>query len=300
MARPTAVPVVSDTPACDGTPEVNLPTRRNPKTALFTAFIFVAGAVLPLVAIPAHAEDPTGTTGQETPGGTCAGEHSAIRVGEELKFEIRWGVVRAGTATMEITDLTDFEGHPCYHVNASAESNSVFDKIYPVRDTFESLMDVKDLRSWAFKKHLREGKFRRDQVVRKDHAAGKAYYHDGEVSELVPGSYDVLSAFYFVRTLSLNPDEEFYLDSHSDHKNYPIKVNVLGREQIEVPAGKFPCVIVEPTLREGAFFKNEGSLRIWLTDDEQRMPVQMKSRIPVGAITVVLYEYTRPGQATMD
>jgi hypothetical protein len=130
--------------------------------------------------------------------------------------------------------------------------------------------------------------------VRKDHDAGKAYYHDGEVADLVPGSYDVISAFYFVRTLALDPDGVFYLDSHSDRKNYPIKVNVLGRENIEVPAGKFSCVIVEPTLREGAFFKNEGSLRIWLTDDDRRMPVQMKSQIPVGAIAVVLSEYTRP------
>jgi hypothetical protein len=215
-------------------------------------------------------------------GALVSGQHPSIQVGEDLQFEVKWGVVPAGTATMRIVSAESFEDTPCLRVIATASSNQVFDKIYPVRDHFESFMDVTDLRSRAFKKHLREGTFRRDQIVRKDHEAGKAYYHDGEASEMVPGSHDVLSAFYAVRTLPLEQGREFYLNSHTDRKNYPIKVTVLGRERVEVPAGIFDCVVVEPTLRSGDFIKNEGSLKIWLTDDERRIPVQMKSKIPVG------------------
>jgi hypothetical protein len=156
-------------------------------------------------------------------------------------------------------------------------------------------MDTETLYSCYFEKHLREGKYRRDQVIRMDQNAGRAYYHDGDVVEMAPGSFDVLSAFYFVRTIPLKIGSEFYLDSHSDKKNYPLKVKVVKRDTVETPAGEFACVVVQPTLRDGAFFKSEGSLQIWLTDDDRRIPVQMKSKIPVGAISVVLENYQRDG-----
>ncbi|MEZ4649162.1 MAG: DUF3108 domain-containing protein [Candidatus Eisenbacteria bacterium] len=144
-------------------------------------------------------------------------------------------------------------------------------------------------------KHLREGKFRRDQVVRSDHAAGKAYYHDGKSYDLTPGAYDVLSAFYYVRTLPLVDGDGISWTAIPTRRTTPIRVTVHRRERVSVPAGTFDCVVVEPTLRSGDFFKNEGSLTIWLTDDERRMPVQMKSKIPVGSISVELEDFERPG-----
>lgn len=71
-------------------------------------------------------------------------------------------------------------------------------------------------------------------------------------------------------------------------------MTVRGREKVETPAGTFDCLVVEPTLRSGAFFKNEGKLTIWLTDDDRRMPVLMRSKLPIGAISVELTEYQRP------
>ena len=258
------------------------------------------GSLLFLALLPpssrAQAEVPSADESGAAPAAApaAAGEHPSILIGETLSYGIRWGVVPAGTATMAITEARVVAENPCLHVVATAVSNTVFDKIYAVRDQFESFMDASDLRSWAFKKHLREGKFRRDQVVRKDHEAGKAYYHDGEVFDMTPGSYDVLSAFYFVRTLPLRDGDEYLLESHTDRKNYPIQVTVHRRERVTVPAGTFDCVVVEPTLRSGDFFKNEGSLIIWLTDDERRIPVQMRSKIPVGSIDVELESFERP------
>lgn len=267
--------------------------RRGPRSRA-ASIAFLGAALLPALGGIAWAQDPSISDPAPSDGAEVSGHHSAIVVGEDLEFEIKWGVVSAGTATMKVTALETYEGHPCYRVIATASSNQVFDKVYPVRDHFESFMDENDLRSHAFKKHLREGTFRRDQIVRKDHEAGKAYYHDGEVAEMVPGSHDVLSAFYAVRTLPLEKGREFFLNSHTDRKNYPIKVTILGKERVKVPAGTFDCVVVEPTLRSGDFIKNEGSLKIWLTDDARRMPVQMKSKIPVGSVVVSLQRFVRP------
>jgi hypothetical protein len=222
------------------------------------------------------------------------GRHPAIAVGEKLTFTIRYGMIKAGIAVMEVVDRKKVGGRPAYHVTSTATSNSMFDGIYRVRDQVVSLMDEQGLFSLYFEKHLREGRYRADQQVRFDHARGVATYQDGREATITPGTFDVLAAFYRVRTMPLEPGQRFYLESHDNRKNYPLRVTVLKRERIETPAGTFDCLAVEPTLRSGAFFKNEGKLTIWLTDDARRMPVLMRSKLPIGAISVELIEYHRP------
>lgn len=222
------------------------------------------------------------------------GRHSAIAVGERLVFTVRYGVIRAGTAVMENLGRKKVAGRPAYHIVSTASSNSVFDGIYRVRDRVVSLMDEDRLYSLYFEKHLREGRYRADQQVRFDLDRAVALYQDGYEAAVTPGAFDVLAAFYRVRTMPLEPGQQFFLDSHDNRKNYPLRVTVLRRERVETPAGTFDCLVVEPTLRSGAFFKNEGKLTIWLTDDDRRIPVLMRSKLPIGAISVELTEYQRP------
>jgi hypothetical protein len=222
------------------------------------------------------------------------GRHSAITVGERLVFSIRYGMIKAGTAVMEVVDRKKVDGRPAYHIVSTANSNSVFDGIYRVRDRVISLMDEDRLFSLYFEKHLREGRYRVDQQVRFDHVRAVATYQDGREASISPGAFDVLAAFYRVRTMPLQPGQRFFLESHDNRRNFPLRVTVLRRERVETPAGTFDCLVVEPTLRSGAFFKNEGKLTIWLTDDDRRMPVLMRSKLPIGAISVELTEYRRP------
>ncbi len=226
--------------------------------------------------------------------GDLPGQSPSIRVGEKLTFSIRYGVIRAGEATMQIAAIEDAYGHPSYHVVTTAKSNSFFDTVYKVRDRVESWMDKDYLFSRRFRKQLREGSYRATQDIEMDQTLRMARYQDGRVFEFLAGAHDVLSAFYYVRTLELEPGKEHWLEMHADRKNYPLKVNVHGRERVDTPAGKFDTIVVEPMLRTPGLFKQEGSLTIWLTDDERRMPVLMKSKISVGSISVVLTDYERP------
>jgi hypothetical protein len=242
-----------------------------------------------LAADPAGLRDSLAVAADSLPG-----RHSAIAVGERLVFTVRYGMIKAGTAVMEVVDRKKVDGRPAYHVVSTASSNSVFDGIYRVRDRVVSLMDENHLYSLYFEKHLREGRYRADQQVRFDHVRAVAIYHDGREAAITPGALDVLAAFYRVRTMPLQPGQRFFLESHDNRKNYPLRVMVLRRERVETPAGTFDCLVVEPTLRSGAFFKNEGKLTLWLTDDDRRMPVLMRSKLPIGAISVELVEYRRP------
>jgi len=112
----------------------------------------------------------------------------------------------------------------------------------------------------------------------------------------VPGPVqDALSSFYMTRFQALPVGGEISFEYHASRKTAPMEVRVLGREKVKTPAGRFQCVVVEPKLKAGGIFKNKGRLVIWLTDDERRMPVLMKSKVMIGSVKVVLQEITPGG-----
>lgn len=212
-------------------------------------------------------------------------------VGEKLVFAIQYGLIYAGDATMEIRNIALLDSVKTYHVVSLARTNRAFDLIYKVRDHHESFIDYNNLYSIRFEKHLREGGFRRDETVTFDQKNHLAVYEDKKVG-IPPMTQDFLSALYYVRTVDLNTGEAVYLANHSGGKNYPIYVKVLRHETVEVPAGEFECIVIEPVLKTSSIFKHEGKLTIWLTDDNVKMPVLLRSKVVVGSFEARLKEYT--------
>jgi hypothetical protein len=214
-------------------------------------------------------------------------EHALV-VGERLVFSVRYGPIRAGEATLELAEIVDLPQGRAYRLLSKAKSNSFFTSFYKVDDHVESLMDVDFLFSRKHEKHLREGKYRQDRVVVLDQDNHLAVYSDGRVFEMPPRAHDILTAFYFVRAMDFEVGDVLRFDSHQDRKNYPIEVIVHREESVEVPAGKFDCLVIEPKVSDSALFKRKGDLWIWVTNDERKIPVLMKSKIPVGSIDAVL------------
>ncbi len=213
-----------------------------------------------------------------------------FQVGEKLIFSVRYGPVRAGEATMSIRGIEVVGQDSCFHIVSTAASNDFFSTFFHVRDRYETYMDTRWLLSRRYEKHLREGDYHNSAIVEMDQRRQLAIYNNGKVFEMMPGSHDVLSAFYVARTRHLEVGSSFDLESHVDRKNYPISVKVHRRERVSVPAGEFDCLVVEPVMRSPGLFKQKGRLLIWLTDDRRRVPVQVKSELPIGAISIVLVD----------
>ncbi len=222
---------------------------------------------------------------QPVPGRVPFGE------GEYLLFAIQYGLIYAGDATLEVRSDAELNGRPAYHLVSTARTNRTFDVVYKVRDRHESFMDKEFLYSLRFEKHIREGKFRRDKEIDFDQVNHLAIYPDRQVG-IPPNTQDFISALYFVRTIPLEPGQAVWMANHSDGKNYPIFVKALRRERIKVQAGEFDCLVIEPVLETSAIFESTGKLTIWLTDDNVRMPVLMRSKVVVGSFEAVLKEYT--------
>ncbi len=219
--------------------------------------------------------------------------------GEKMLFSIGYGPVTAGEASIEVVGLTTYQGYTCYVLESKANSNRFFSSFYKVRDKITSYLDVEKLYSRYFHKRLREGDYKKTVEISLDHEGEVAKYADGQQYDIMSGIQDVLSAFYFVRNLDLGSGDTYSLLAHSSRKTYDLRVLVHGRETVTVAAGTFECFVVEPVLQGEGLFKHEGKITIYVTDDEYRVPVLIKTRVPVGSIDVELKEY-HPGRPLGD
>lgn len=215
-------------------------------------------------------------------------------IGEQATFEIGYGPIKAGEATIALEDTLDYFGQQVLHVRTRARSNRFFDPFFKVRDQADSYIDADSLFSRYFAKHLREGGYERDIEIHFDQVEGIAYFPDGRSSEVPLGVHDILSAFYRVRTLPLPDGARFRLPTHGDKTLYDLEVEVVRREVRDTVLGRVRCVVVQPRLADDGLFKHQGDLFVWFTDDERRVPVLMKANVPVGAIEARLVSYRPP------
>ena len=219
-------------------------------------------------------------------------DNEAFGVGEELIFDVNYGFVTAGQARMSVPSYSWQKGRKCYYVQFLVKSTPFFDAFYFVRDRYESHIDIEGLFPWRFTQQIREGKFKRDFNARFDHDAQKAYTTEG-VFPVPPFTQDMLSAFYYMRTYDyskLKSGQKVTLKNFYKDSTYTLTVVYHRRETIEVAAGTFKTIVLEPIMEEGGLFKASGRILVWMTDDERKIPIQVDAEIPIGSITSELTE----------
>ena len=218
--------------------------------------------------------------------------NKAFGSGEYLKFDINYGFVTAGEAVLEISD-TAISGRKCLRVNFSLDSKPFFSVFYKVEDRYHTVIDADGIFPWHFEQHIREGGFRRDFTADFDQRLHLATTSEGQ--HKIP-SYvqDLLSAFYFARTIDytdFKPGQRIHLQNFYKDSTYELAVKFRGRQTIEVEAGTFNCVVIEPLAKEGGLFKGDGKVYVWITDDDRKMPVRVSSKIPIGSVESELVVY---------
>jgi uncharacterized protein DUF3108 len=201
-------------------------------------------------------------------------------IGETLRFAMSVLGASGGELTLSARE-TELDGKPAYKFELSAISGEFLSKIFLVRDYLASWVDPKTFRSLRFEKHTVEGKRVRDDLIEFDYAK-KIAYRDGRPIEIEENTLDSLSSLYYIRLIDLERRDPIPLTVVSRHL-FPLSVVVKGRETVTTPAGTFKTIRVEPQGPEGLIGKGK-TLTLWLTDDENKMPVQLKSKLKVGTL----------------
>lgn len=215
---------------------------------------------------------------------------------EQLLYNVSWGGIQVGQASLNVKEIVEFSSRPAYHITSQASSNKFWDAFYKVRDFNESWLDANTLSSLGYSKKLREGGYFRDEWVLYDTPSqrflaksisrdGSFSYQGGTVPVVVQ---DVLSSLYYIRAQKLTPGAEIILDVNTK-KNWPLVVRIIKKEEISTPAGKFSTILVEPAIRqEGIFIQKGKHLQVWLSDDAKKVPVLLKVEVFFGHISARL------------
>ena len=220
---------------------------------------------------------------------------------ESLKYGIYYSFIKAGTAYIKTRGLVNKNGKSAYLIQTTAFSASVIDSVYRVRDINYSWIDANTYHSLGYSQSLREGNYVRDEWLSFDSENGRFYgeIQKKEESRAIAGELDqevldILSSLYFVRSQPLEVGKDLVFDVVNREKKYPLLIKVLGKETVKTAAGKFNCWLVEPQLRgEGIFVVKGKSLKVWMTDDQYRMPVKMSVEVFIGSVSAELLEYKR-------
>jgi hypothetical protein len=186
--------------------------------------------------------------------------------------------------------MTDMGGQPAYHFVMTAKSNAFIDAVYKVRDRIDAYADAGMRQSLLFKKKQREGNYSRDVVITFDWSKNIAQYENkGKKRDpipLMPGSFDPLSAFYYVRRMEMAPGAKIMQPITDGKKNVVGEVTVARRETIKVDGRSYDTFLLVPDLRHvgGVFKESENAkMQIWVTADSRHIPVRLKSKVVVGS-----------------
>jgi hypothetical protein len=222
-------------------------------------------------------------------------ENRAFGVGEKLVFDVSYGLVTAGEAILAIPRLDWIGVRQTFAVEVTVKSLPSFSWIYKVEDTYRTFIDTQSIAPLRFEQHIREGSYRRDFVATFDQQRNIARTTDGKEVPIPPYVHDIMSAFYYVRTIDFTgraTGDVIMLQNFYKDKTHDLAVKILGRQELEVAAGTFNTIVLEPMVREGGLFKSEGRIVIWLSDDELKIPLRINSKVVIGSIDTELREYS--------
>lgn len=236
----------------------------------------ILGTVLPALGIPAA------FPGEES-GGWRTVEHRAFQTGEHLAYEVVIGILNAGTATLGLPDSQTVGGRPCYRALTTLSSNTLFDPIYSVRDSLESMIDMEGLFPWQSREVVREGKYSRDSRIRFDPGNRSVITADG-AKEAPPYVQDLLSIFYYVRSVPMRVGMSHPVSVFANDTLLSFFLRVVAEERVTVPAGTFECYVLEPGLRWELPDGSQGKITVWFTADDERIPVLIKTNLLFGAL----------------
>ena len=212
--------------------------------------------------------------------------------GERLTYAVTYLNIRAGTAVLEVQDALPVEGRAALKLVSTARSSSVLSKVYPVDNFVESLIDAETLSPYHMVFHRREGRKKNDFDLTFRHLDGTVLSVKdgiGETITIPPFTHDLISCLYYVRNLpTMAPGTSLVLNLHHDKKNYRVEVRMEGVERVHGPWGDIEAVRLLVVMPFQGLFLNEGNIRVWLTNDDRRLPVMMKAKVIIGSVVAKL------------
>jgi hypothetical protein len=201
--------------------------------------------------------------------------------------------VNAGDAQFTVTP-SKWEGESALVLTATGNSNRRYDWIFKVRDKYESIVDTKSLLPYFFSRSINEGSFHQKQTLSFNQKVNEVTTQKGESFKTADCTFDVISIIYAARNLdfkNLQVNEKVYLSFFLDKELFPSYFKYLGKEVVQTKFGKFKAIKIAPLLVKGTMFEGGERMTIWVTDDDNHIPIRIETPIIIGSIKVDMKSY---------
>lgn len=227
-------------------------------------------------------------------------KESAFKPGEWLKFRMHYGFLNASYATLHVKSAK-IDNVPVYHVVGRGQTTGFASVFFKVDDTYESYFGMEDGKPYKFVRKINEGGYTKDIEINFDHKEDKAVLNDKKNKkkfdfELQDSIQDLISAFYYLRNnyIPENLEEGKAVSLkmlYDDDGIFDFKLMYLGKEVVKTKFGKVECYKFRPMVQSGRVFKEQESLSLWVSADDNRIPVRISADLAVGAIKADLEAY---------
>jgi hypothetical protein len=222
----------------------------------------------------------------------------AFKTGEYLKYSLDYGIVSAGYAELSVKKKFKKKGKWVYHMSGFGRTTGVTDWAFRTRDYYDTYISESELKPVEFIRNVDEGGYKINRHILFDHKNEKAI--DLKLSKdssltILPDAQDLLSSFYYLRCLDasqLKKGDKIQINIYLDHEDFPFQLRYLGKEMVKMKGGKIRCLKFVPVVQDGRVFRDEESITLWVSDDANKVPVYVKSKLRVGSVKMKLTDYS--------
>jgi len=223
----------------------------------------------------------------------------AFDSGEWFKFRIHYGFVTAGYATLEVKEANR-NNKKIFHAIGKGYTTGVSKFFFKVEDNYESYFDKVTGKPYQFVRKIDEGGYTKNQEgffnQDKNTILVKDYKHKTENTFSTPENVqDIISTFYYLRNHpnidKLKVGEYISIDMFFDDETTKFRLKYIGNENIDSKFGTVATMVFRPLVQSGRVFKEEESLTVWISDDENKLPIRIKAELAVGSIKADLESF---------
>jgi len=214
-----------------------------------------------------------------------------FKAGEQLSYKLKYGIFTAAEADLRVenTDIK-FDGKPVFHIIAEGKTAGTFDIFYKTRNRYETYVDEKTLLPYFYAENRHESNYKHSDKVTFDRQTNKITANKGTFP-FKGQVFDFLSAYYFARNIDVSKmriGQKFELQYFLEDGINSLGITYVGKEKVSCSLGTFNCLKFNPTIIPGRIFRKDSKLYLWITDDNNRIPVKAQVEVIVGSLTMDL------------
>jgi len=222
-------------------------------------------------------------------------DEKPYKPGEKLTYTVKFGPIIGGTASLTLRQVF-YNNKIVYHSRAEGKTVGIAEKLYSVKDVFESYFDTKSGLPQKLIRDVKEGSYKKHEEAFFDHTNGTVYSLRLDTTiQVPPGILDMVSLLYYIRTLDMSqvkPGDVLKTVTYFDDELFPFEIRYKGNEDVRTKFGKIKCLRFDPVVEPGRMFDSEDDMTIWLSADKNIIPIKVRFDLLVGSLRMELEEFS--------